>query len=282
MAIRFYDGIKEINAAERPIQKAWQLAVFHLEIDKINKNIEKIIEILGDHENLLINSNPYHNHYHLAEVIWGSAFLAKQEEIKEKYFESMIILLLAATFHDAEHLGRANRNPFELEKRAANFFRDWWKNNSLFVENIIDLQTTIVENLVIELILCTDFNEGQPQVTREYSVKKDIETNGLKLFRLKKILNEADILMSCLPHFGFIKTSLILKESLRNPPDEHKWLLLLGFIKDVQAFFISDAAKKLRIDLIIEDFINFLHANRSLMKDGLKLQEKIEEIFQQF
>lgn len=279
MAIKFHNGIKEINKSEKPIEKAWQLSFDHLQLD--NK-VKKLIEILGDHENLLINYNPYHNHYHIAEVIWGSAFLAKQEKFQDKYFESMVILLLAATFHDAEHVGRGNRFPFELEKESAKFFKNWWKNNSLFVENIIKLSPTHIENAVTDLILGTDFNEGHSKVARDYQLNKDLEVYGLKMFRLKEILNESDLLMNCLPYSGFNKTGLILKESTRNPSDEQKWLLLFGFLKEAQNIFISDAAKELKIDVTVKKFTNFLHANKERMKDGLKLQQEIEEKFKTF
>ena len=75
--------------------------------------------------------------------------------------DTMVILLMAATFHDADHPGRTNKIPFELEERSMNFFKNWWKNNSLFVENIMNLTPIQVEQSVVELILFTDFIKGK-------------------------------------------------------------------------------------------------------------------------
>ena len=231
MAAIFHNGIKEINQSEKPIATAWRLSYKHLGLEP---KVKKLMEILSDHENLFINYNPYHNHYHLAEVIWGCAFLIKREGITEKYSDTMIILLLAATFHNADHQGRTNKYSFENEERASIFFKSWWKNNSLFVENIVSVTPVYTEQAITELILFTDLTSGNPKVLIDYEKRRDAETFGLKLCRLKKILNEANFLIHCLPHYGFNKTELILKESSKNLPSEKIWLLLLDFYKQFQ------------------------------------------------
>lgn len=276
MATKFYSGIKAIHASEKPIATAWELSFIHLELDS---KLKKLIEILSDHENLLISYNHYHNHYHLAEVIWGSAFLAKKENFQEKYFDSMVIMLLAATFHDADHPGRLNRYAFEVEQKSVKFFRNWWKNNSLFVENILSITPTNIEQAVTDLILFTDFSEGQPKVNLDYIQRKDNESFGLKMNKLKKILNEADILLNFLPQFAFNKTSLILKESSRSVTEEDKWLLLLSFLQDAPTTFTSDASKELKIDAIVKKFYTYLNASKGMMQDSAKLQEEIETKF---
>jgi len=280
MAIKFHTGIKQIQEASKPIAKAWELSLLHLELDSKTK---KIMEILGDHENLFINYNPYHNHYHFAEVIWGSAFLAKKEKIEEKYLESMVILLLAATFHDSDHPGRANKNPFEIEQKSADFFKSWWKNNSLFVENILPMPPSNIEQAVRDLILFTDFSHGVPKVITDYLVRRENESFGLKINKLKKILNEADILMNCLPHSGFKKTVAILGESVRQMPDETKWLMMLSFLQEnAPHLFTSDACKELKIDSLVRKFTQYLEENKHLMKDGIGFQEEINAKFKQF
>jgi hypothetical protein len=278
MATKFYSGIKAIQESEKPIGKAWELSFLHLELDP---KLKKLMEILADHENLLISYNPYHNHYHLAEVVWGSAFLAKKENFEEKYFDSMVVLLLAATFHDADHPGRLNKHAFEIEKKSANFFKSWWKNNSLFVENILSLTPINIEQAVTDLILFTDFSEGQPKVNLDYVQRKDNDSYGLKMSKLKKILNEADLLMNFLPHSAFEKTSKILRESSRNVTDEEKCLLLLGFLQEAPVIFTSDAAKELKIDVLIKKFATYLNASKSEMSNAQKLQEEIEAKFKQ-
>lgn len=279
MATKFFSGIKAIHEAEKPIATAWELSFTHLELD--NK-LKKLMEILADHENLLISYNPYHNHFHLAEVIWASAFLAKKENFQEKYFDSMVVLLLAATFHDADHPGRVNKYAFEVEHKSAAFFRSWWKNNSLFVENIVALTPTNIEQAVTDLILFTDFSEGQPKVNLDYAQRKEVEAFGLRMNKLKKILNEADLLMNFLPQTAFKKTNLILRECSRNVEEEQKWMLLLGFLQEGPITFTSDAAKDLKIDVLIKKFATYLSASKSVMKDSEKLQEELEAKFKQF
>ncbi len=280
MGTKFHSGIKAIHEAEKPISKAWELSLDHLELDD---KVKKLMEILSDHENLFINYNYYHNHIHFAEVIWASAFLAKKENFEDKYFESMVILLISATFHDAGHPGRANRAPFETEKISAEFFRNWWKNNSLFVENILPMNPSQIEQAVNELILFTDFTQGQAKVITDYFIRRDNENYGLKMAKLKKILIEADVLMNCLPQSSFHKTGLILKESVRNIADDKKWLLILEFLKEnAPHLFTSDACKELKIDALVRKFTNYLENNREKMAMGSNLQEDINARFKTF
>jgi hypothetical protein len=276
---KFHNGVAAIRESKKPISKAWQLS---FELLKLDEKLLKVMEILGDHENLFINKNPYHNHYHLAEVVWTAAYFADKEISKneEKYFESMVVLLFAATFHDAGHLGRSNKTPFELETLSVDFFKNWWKNNSLFVENIVALSPIQFEHLVCELILFTEFTEGQIKVTKDYLDKKDAEAFGIKVNRLKKILNESDFLFNCSPHYAFEKTSLIVKETVRLADDEKKWMLILEMLEHMQNnVFISDAAKELKVESTIKKFLAFLVENKEEMKDGEYLQNIAQEKF---
>lgn len=280
MTNNFHDGVLQINASTKPISKAWELACNHL---KMKKTLNKLIEVLADHENLFINRNAYHNHYHFAEVVWASSFLAKNEFPLTRLFDHSLILLLAATFHDAEHPGRANKEPFELEKASAYFFKQWWKNNSLFVENILTMQPNDIEQAVTELILFTDFSHGQQKVWNDYLNRKDQESLDLKMSRLKKLLTEADILMSCLPYYGYHKTGLIIKEAGRHVTQEEQWNLLLGFLQDYGLkTFTSDAAKSLNVDKVVIQFTEFLQKHKNDFTQGIKLQEEIEAIFPAF
>ncbi len=276
---KFHSGVLAIRESKKPISKAWDLS---FELLKLDSKLLKVMEILGDHENLFITKNAYHNHYHLAEVIWTAAYLADKEISKneEKYFESMVVLLFAATFHDAGHLGRSNKTPFELETLSVEFFKNWWKNNSLFVENIVSLSPIQFEHLVCELILFTEFLEGQNKVNKDYLDKKDAEAFGVKINRLKKILNEADFLFNCSPHYAFEKTALIMKEAVRSADDEKKWMLIVGMLQEMQSnVFISDASKEVKVESTIKKFLAFLLENKDEMKDGEYLQSILVEKF---
>lgn len=277
MIKKFNNGISLISDSKKPISTAWKLASKHLDL---GNDANKLIEILENHENIFINYNPYHNQYHTAETIFSCAFLAKEENFVDKYFETMIILLLGATFHDSEHPGRTNKFSFELEEKSTVFFKNWWHNNSLFVENIIKMSPLYIEQAVVELILFTDFTEGQKKVVYDYLNQKETTIVGLKLCKMKKILNEADFLLHCLPNYGVKKISLILEESKISLNEEEKWNLYLDFlIKNGQNLFSSDAAKELKIDLIIKKIINYLNLNKTNMSNSIKLQEEIEYKF---
>lgn len=273
-----YDGIEKINAVKKPISKAWELSTKYLGIDKESK---KITEVLGDHENLFITKNAYHNHYHLAEVIFTTAVLLKAEVSQNFIFNHAIMILFAATFHDAEHPGRTNKDPFEAEKVSAYFFKQWWKNNSLFVENIVPMSPLDMEGAINELILFTEFNEGSKKVKEDYIKRKNKTAFTLEHFMsLKKILNEADLLLNFLPLTAYKKCNLILQEANKEISEREKWMFILNMItNDTKKEFTSEAIDLLDIDHEINKFKLYLEENKEIFGDGT-LQNKIQRKFQ--
>lgn len=273
-----YDGIDQINAVKKPISKAWELATKYLGIENESK---KITEILGDHENLFINKNPYHNHYHLAEVIFTSAVLLKAEVPQECLFNHAIMILFAATFHDVEHPGRTNKDPFEAEKVSATFFKQWWKNNSLFVENIVNMNPLDMEEAINELILFTEFNEGSKKVKEDYIKRKNKVAFSLEHFMsLKKVLTEADLLLNFLPLTAFKKCSLIIDEAKKDVSEKEKWMFILQMITtEAKKEFTSEAIDLLDIQHEIDKFRIYLEENQKLFGEGT-LQGKIQRKFQ--
>lgn len=248
MTITFNKGLEIIYNSEKPISTAWKLSY---DLLLLEDKLLKLIDIISEHENLFINHNQFHNHFHLAEVVWASAFLAKHESINFNYFDSMVILLLSATFHDADHKGKSNKVPFEQEKISLTFFMEWWRNNSLFVENILDCSHDEIEKSISFLILNTDFEEGHLAVNTLYQNQCDDVVNGIHLYKLAKILNEADMLLNVLPHTGYTKINLILSEAGRTLPEETKWRYFLSFIEDAnETFFSSNACIKLKLNQI--------------------------------
>jgi hypothetical protein len=262
-----YNGIDQINASQKPIAQAWQLATQYL---GINKKMEKIIEILGNHENLFISKNPYHNHYHLAEVIWLSALLVKEEVPEKSLYNHAVIILLAATFHDAEHPGRNNKEPFEIEQESALFFKKWWKNNSLFVENIVDMNPIDMEQAISELILFTEFTDGAKKVKEDYIKRRNREVYTLEYFMgLKKVLTEADILLNFLPLTAYKKCNLLLDEVAKSKSEKEKWQLILETVKSgAQTEFTSDSSDYLDLQHQMLKFTTFLEENSIHFTDG--------------
>lgn len=248
MNITFSKGLDLINSSSKPISTAWKLSY---DLLLLEDKVLKLIDIISEHENLFINHNGFHNHFHLAEVIWSSAFLAKHEGIEYNNFDSMVILLLAATFHDADHKGKSNKVPFEQEKISVFFFLEWWRNNSLFVENILTSKHDDIEKSITFLILNTDFEEGHLAINTLYNQSKEEIVNNVQLYKMAKVLNEADMLLNILPSTGFNKIELILSEAGKSLPENTKWEYFLSFIEDASSsFFSSTACQNLKLDLI--------------------------------
>lgn len=273
-----YEGIEQINSVKKPISKAWELSTKYLGIEQETK---KITEILGDHENLFINKNPYHNHYHLAEVIFTSAVLLKAEVPSPFIFNHGVMILFAATFHDVEHPGRTNKEPFEAEQVSSTFFKQWWRNNSLFVENIVSMNPIDMEESIKELILFTEFNEGAKKVKEDYIKRKDRVAFSLEYFTpLKKILSEADLLLNFLPLTAFKKCSLIIDEAKKEVSEREKWMFILQMLQtEAVKEFTSEAIDILDIQREIEKFKFFLEENIEKFGDG-SLQSKVNRKFQ--
>lgn len=273
MLNQLYKGIQEIRQSQKPILKAWEISFVYL---KMPNSYRKLIEIISNHENIFINKNIYHNQYHFAEVIWVSAFLAKNEFISTYLQQHALVLLLASTFHDAEHPGRGNKEPFELEKISSCFFKQWWNNNSLFVENLIEASENDIIQVINELILFTDFQKGHSKVVQDYKNKQNYEMFNFKIVKLKQILIEADILLISLPGFAFDRTKMLLKENKENIEDDKIWKLLLDFNKDyAKNIFISNASQSLGIQEEIKKFVLFLEKNKNFFSEGKNLEEKV-------
>lgn len=275
MLNQLYKGIQDINHSSKPISKAWEISFAYL---KMPNNYKKIIEIIANHENIFINKNHYHNQYHFAEVIWVSAFLAKNEFIYSYLQQHALILLLAATFHDTEHPGRGNKEPFELEKISAYFFKQWWNNNSLFVENLMETAENDIIQVINEMILFTDFEKGHIKVVQDYRNKPNYEMFNFKINKLKQILIEADIFLISMPGFAFDRTKMLLKENNQNIEEKHIWDLLLNFNKDyTKNIMISNASQSLGIQEELKNFIQILEKNKNIFTEGKKLEEKIHK-----
>lgn len=236
----------------------------HLHPTRRHQAFDSFVRLVAEYENLFITEHAYHNTTHLAETIWVAANLAREEFSQEDLYGHLVILLMAAVFSNAGHPGgrsKTNQIPFETERQSVGFFKKWWDNNALFVQNMLDLDPVVMENAVTDMILYTDFHQGHDRVLKEYGNPKhrDHLYHGLKISRLKQLLNESDLLMLCMPHYSKAKIHALVVESGVKLSPQEEFQMAQGFIGGLaQGFFISNAARKLGIDAVIASFGGYM------------------------
>lgn len=256
MKKQFYTQINQVNLSENPIKLAWNLSLQYLKIENVVST--SFEDALFKNIKTLHNSNSYHNEYHYSHVVLGSAYLFKEEmkedsQDKNDIVNNFLPLLLASIFHDAGHPGRGNNYPYELENQSTDFFKRYTIENSLEKlwnqqEDVIKWST--VENCVELLIKATEFEHEHNNVVKAYENNPEETYNtNIKINKLKIILSESDILLSCLQSTGLKQTEKILAEHnlVLNNIDEvkDKWF---GFLKKVElSHYQSNAAKSFGI-----------------------------------
>jgi len=272
MSLSFSEGVKELYKVKKPISLAWRLSV---QLTGIDPKIEKIISLIEEHENLFVTRHKYHNQYHLAEVIWASAWLGYKEfkdVLSESNYQNHIVaLLLASNFHDVEHPGRGSKYAYEVEQKAAKFFQQWWRNNSLFLENLFKINANEIEKVIEEMILKTDLLEGIQVVNNEYQNNPHLEKHGYKVNKLKKLLNEADTLMNILPQHAFEKISLWVDEAGHKKNDVEKWQIIIMMLDGLGKNYSSDAAKKFNLVSLFDEFSKDI--NNHILKRNINTKE---------
>lgn len=257
----FFEKINLINSSRNPLKISWALSLDLLNIKNVLS--PKFQNALFSSIDDLHNGNGYHDHYHLSHVIFCSAYLLKHEldshqEIKKNAFP----LLFAALFHDAGHLGRSNKYPYELEDLSIDFFDKYSKDNSLEILWNLELEHTsslpqwyIVVDIVKKLIKSTEFAQEAKKVNDDYINNPDfIQYNDpdLKINRLRVILIEADILLSSLAETGPNQTRKIGIEhgkELSKEEINENWINFVKIIKD--SHYNSKAAQSLGLKEIL-------------------------------
>jgi hypothetical protein len=264
----FYDSLEEINESKNPIKVAWDLSIKHLDLSDILSN--NFTQSLFKNIHCLDTKNSYHNHYHLAHVILGSAYLLKAENSSLEFRkQNGIPLLLASLFHDADHPGGGNKFPYQLEKKAVRFFIKYFEDNELINawNNEVSVIKKVLPNwdelkdLLNDLILGTEFKEEPIKIYDSYKNKL-----GRELTILKTILIESDILLSSLSKTGLLQTDKILTENNLNLDKNTAWMGFLNNIKNT--YYQSNAAKKFKILEQIENTLNYLNENNGKCKNN--------------
>ena len=248
----FYNNITRINSSLMPIRTAWELSLESLGIGSLIS--ERFTSALLSNISTLDNNNPYHDHYHLAHVLYGATYLLKNEGLSLVDIElNAVPLLLAALFHDGLHPGRSNQYPYELENLSLCVFKEYgekenlrqiWDNNSLSAK----LPWQEVVDAVGQLIPATEFIHEPKQVAEDYRNQIPSSDNGIKIFTLKMLLIESDILLSCLPLTGYQQTAKILTEN--HKPMAHQDILnnWKGFLPiALKHHYVSQASCRLGI-----------------------------------
>lgn len=262
----FFEKINLINNSINPLKISWALS---LDILNIKNSLSKEFQhaLFSSIEDLH-NGNSYHDHYHLAHVVFCCAYLLKHEleshrEIKKNAFP----LLFAAIFHDAGHLGRSNNYPYELENLSIDFFEDYTKKHNLGnlwaleVENSPSLpEWSVLSDMVKRLIQSTEFVAEVKKVNEDYSNNPDFNLysdSDLKINRLKAILTEGDILLSSLEDTGPEQTRKIAIEhghNLSKTQIYDNWINFINLIKD--SHYNSKAAQVLGLKESLQDIIS--------------------------
>lgn len=195
-----------------------------------------------------IKSNPfYHNHKHFSEAVISAAFLGKEEFKEVSNREQYITILLVSMIgHDLFHDGTTNKSgEVSNEEKSAiavlNIFNKKNENGSSVYPEI----TKDVKRQVAEIILGTEFGSAAKENKENYALNKPLE-------QIKVLANEADVLVSCLPHYGPDMGILLGKElaAISHPFANMvaSWEGRELFLKQGAGGFISQASNNLGIE----------------------------------
>lgn len=217
-------------------------------------------------------TNPfYHNYQHFSEAVISAAFLGKEEfkdvSNREQY---ITILLVSMIGHDLFHEGTTNKTgEASNEEKSAiavlNIFNKKNKSGDMVYPNI----SKDVKRQIAEIILGTEFGCAAKENKENYSFDKPLE-------QLKLLANEADVLVSCLPHCGPDMGILLGKElaAISHPFANmvSSWEGRELFLKQGAGNFISKASLNLGIEkLRLEEL-------KSIEFFGAKELDKISQL----
>lgn len=259
----FFVAIDKINNSFTPIQTAWHISCKYLQIEHLIS--DKFSTALFKNIDQLNNLNSYHDQFHLAEVLYISAYLLKHEFKTQKEIEQHSLpLMISSLFHDAKHLGRSNQTPYELELQSIAFFKNYFHQNQLnllwdqqpYVVNQFIVNSQQLNDIVTDLITATEFKVESNKTSKAYLEQKnkhfDVDSS-ISINRLKLLLIESDILLSVLPKTGLIQTKKILTEnkvSFNIPFLIHSWAKFLEHVQTTH--YLSDGANYLNVAINLE------------------------------
>lgn len=256
----FYQQIEILEKNDAPIALAWELASELAEI-KLHCG-KKFIRELTRHASEMNSNNPYHNQVHLAQVMLACAYLLKEEfPLAHQRHQHFFPLIIAANFHDAGHPGRPNRFVFELEYESVKIMNAFIHQHELDVlwneegkkhqEKWHWPKWSELNCMLKELILSTEFRAQSDKVIDAYLNHRDSlrsQDNPIQINRLKMLLRESDILLSCLPKTGWnqsIKMMLEGGHSCENVKTLAGWK---GFLEITDNHYQSEASSNLGIN----------------------------------
>jgi hypothetical protein len=294
----FYQQIEMLEKNDAPIAVAWDLAFEIVEMDRHCG--KKFIKELNKYANEMESNNPYHNHVHLAQVILICAYLLKEEfvSVPERH-RHFFPLMISANFHDIGHPGRPNKFVFELEYESVklmNTFIHEHKLDSIWNEHARTHQEkwhwpkwSELNAMIKELILSTEFRAQSDKVIDAYLNHRDAlwsQDNPIQINRLKMLLREGDILLSCLPKTGWNQSIKMMLEGGHTCENVKTLAGWKGFLEIMGNHYQSEASSNLGInvqihqlkedlDIIAKDEKLLLNPVKYLNKTGSRTTSKI-------
>ncbi len=237
------EEIENIRETPNPVKRSWIESSKRIGLDRKEPIVEFGL-MMSQFPDLVKSHNPYHNHFHTADVVTSASFLAEEEFKGGKLKEYGPILLFSMLCHDISHTGKNNEFDYHLEKQAVQSMNDYVLNHFemiSFWNNKVSKdfgEWSDFSSKVEAIILGTDFKNG-PKINLE-----NYKNNSSYLSRLKLLANEADILPSCISSLG-PKLGVELGLEQKNPR-VGSWVGREFFMKEL-AKFGSEASYNLGV-----------------------------------
>lgn len=208
------------------------------------------------------SSNIYQNEKRTCEVIY-SCFTLLKNEIFKGFEQHLIILIMAALFHNFKHSGHMNRHPFENEKIAIEQMYEFAKNNNIMKlwdrhpwMNLKNMSSWVNSTDAIEeLIFCSDFSDVKNIEKNYFSASEDLWRSDLpiQINKLKQIYIEALLLPNVLePVYIEENKKMMIENGIKGQE--------IFFRKQIQNFlqnfaihrYVSQTSQRLNIKGMIE------------------------------
>ena len=218
-----------------------------------SKNLSLFIEKNGSAQFAKNQEPAYHSRLHIADTIVGlTALLLAQRSFNKLDLQKQLHLemtaMVAMLGHDLLHNGSVNKYPEELERQSIRFLRPFLNEHGVANRDI---------KIIDQLILMTDpmsVPKHHQHVRQSIFDVKNVDCLGL-------LVQEADILASCVNGSAKVRTMLLAKEWRHQYPTRSSHLLTSeGRLKFLTSFaqFSSPASRIMGIPAMVQKEIKSL------------------------
>ena len=218
-----------------------------------SKDLSLFIEKNGSAQFANNQEPAYHSRLHIADTIVGlTALLLAQRSFNEldlrKQLHLEMTAMVAMLGHDLLHDGSVNTYPEELERKSIDFLRPYLNEHGIAKRDI---------KIIDQLILMTDpmsVPEHHQLARQSIFDVKNVDCLGL-------LVQEADILASCVNGIAKVRTMLLAKEWRHQYPSRSSHLLTSeGRLKFLTSFaqFSSPASRIMGIPAMVQKEIKSL------------------------